>query len=95
MFVTCLFAGIILTNSIPLLFKNIRWPTGTPTLALISDLCLGLGLGATPTAIANMTAVAEKYGASPQAFLVIPLVGAFFIDIANAVVVKLILAMVS
>lgn len=155
MFVTCLFAGIILTNTIPLLFKNIAWPTGTPTLALISNLSLGLflsmsmmslqlwklvdlagpivilllthvavvslfvifvvfrllgknydaavmsagyaglALGATPTAVANMTAVVEKYGASPQAFLVIPLVGAFFIDIANAFVVKLMLGLIS
>jgi len=148
MFVTCLFAGILLTNTVPLMFKKIAWPTGTPTLALISDLSLGLflamslmslhlwslldlagpiilllvaqvvvvsafvifilfrvlgrtydaavicagyaglALGATPTAIANMTAVSEKHGAAPQAFLVIPLVGAFFIDIANAFVIN-------
>ncbi len=44
MFVSCLFAGIILTNTIPYIFKNIRWPTNTPSLALISDLSLGLFL---------------------------------------------------
>lgn len=49
----------------------------------------GLGLGATPVGIANMQAVTEKYGASPKAFLVVPLVGAFFIDLTNAVVIKL------
>jgi len=43
-FVTCLFAGILLTNSIPFIFKNIKWPTNTPSLALISDLSLGLFL---------------------------------------------------
>ncbi len=43
-FVTCLFAGILLTNSVPLLFRRLTWPTGTPTLALISELCLGLFL---------------------------------------------------
>jgi ESS family glutamate:Na+ symporter len=155
LFVSCLLGGIILTNTLPLLFRNMSWPTGTPTLALISDLSLGLflsmsmmslqlwklaylagplvillvaqvimislfvifvvfrllgknydaavmaagytgmALGATPTAMANMTAVAEKFGASPQAFLVIPLVGAFFVDIANAFVVKLLLAIMS
>jgi ESS family glutamate:Na+ symporter len=52
----------------------------------------GLGLGATPVGIANMDAVTRKYGPSPKAFLVIPLVGAFFIDIANAAVIKFFLA---
>ena len=49
----------------------------------------GLGLGATPVAIANMDAVTQRYGPSPKAFLVIPLIGAFFIDILNASVIKL------
>ncbi len=44
----------------------------------------GLGLGATPVAIANMNAVTQHYGPSTKAFLVVPLVGAFFIDILNA-----------
>jgi glutamate:Na+ symporter, ESS family len=48
----------------------------------------GLGLGATPVGIANMNAITTKYGPSPKAFLVIPLVGAFFIDIVNALVIK-------
>ncbi len=154
-FVTCLFAGIILTNSIPFIFKNIKWPTNTPSLALISDLSLGLflamslmslqlwtlidlagpiiillacqvvvivlfvtlivfrlmggdydaavissgyaglGLGATPTAIANMTAVTKKFGASPKAFIVVPLVGAFFVDISNAFIIKFLLGLIS
>ncbi|MEE9574307.1 MAG: sodium/glutamate symporter [Candidatus Neomarinimicrobiota bacterium] len=154
-FVTCLFAGIILTNSIPFIFKNIKWPTNTPSLALISDLSLGLflamslmslqlwtlidlagpiiillacqvvvivlfvtlivfrlmggdydaavissgyaglGLGATPTAIANMTAVTKKFGASPKAFIVVPLVGAFFVDISNAFIIKFLLSLIS
>ena len=154
-FVSCLFAGILLTNTIPLKFKRIRWPTGTVTLALISDLSLGLflamslmslqlwtlvdlagpivflllaqvlvitlfvvfvvfrflgknydaavmsagyaglALGATPTAIANMTAVTMKFGASPRAFIVVPLIGAFFIDIANALIIQFFLSNVS
>jgi ESS family glutamate:Na+ symporter len=44
----------------------------------------GLGLGATPVAIANMNAITSKYGPSSKAFLVVPLVGAFFIDLLNA-----------
>jgi len=147
-FVSCLLAGIILTNTLPLLFKRFPWPTGTPSLALLSDVSLGLflamslmslqlwtlsgmgipiallllaqvlasaiytiffvfpimgktydaavisagyaglTLGATPTAIANMTAVTEQFGASPQAFIIVPLVGAFFIDIANAFAIQ-------
>ncbi|MCF5595787.1 sodium/glutamate symporter, partial [Pseudomonas sp. PA-3-10C] len=53
----------------------------------------GFGLGATPTAIANMQAVTQRFGPSQIAFLVVPMVGAFFIDIANAVVIKLYLAL--
>ena len=147
-FVTCLFAGIILTNLLPTFFKKLPWPSGSKSLALVSDISLslflamslmslqlwtlldlagpilvllvaqvivitlwvmfvifpamgrnydaaiiasgyaGLGLGATPTAIANMTAVTTKFGPSPQAFLIVPLVGAFFIDLANAFVIQ-------
>ena len=55
----------------------------------------GFGLGATPTAIANMQAVSEQHGHSHLAFLVVPMVGAFFIDIANAVVIKLFLSVLT
>ena len=147
-FVPCLLAGIILTNTVPLVLKRFPWPANTPSLALISDVSLGLflsmslmslqlwtlidlagpiailllvqfslsiiytvllvfpvmgknyhasvvcagylglTLGATPTAIANMTAVTENFGASPQAFIIVPLVGAFFIDLSNAFVIQ-------
>jgi ESS family glutamate:Na+ symporter len=150
-FVTCLFAGILVTNIGPLLFRRLHWPEKSRSLALISDLSLGLflamslmslqlwtltgmggpiftiliaqvlvvcafvilvvfrsmgadydaavmsagyaglALGATPTAIANMTAVTEKFGASPKAFLVVPLVGAFFVDISNALIIQFLL----
>ena len=56
--------------------------------AVISGGYVGLGLGATPTAIANMTAITEKFGPSPQAFIIVPLVGAFFIDISNAFIIQ-------
>ncbi|VVE49457.1 sodium:glutamate symporter [Pandoraea communis] len=48
----------------------------------------GFGLGATPTAIANMQAVTERFGPSHIAFLIVPMVGAFFIDILNALIIK-------
>jgi len=147
-FVTALFSGMVLSNTIPRLFPRLGWPTGSPPLALIADVALGLflamslmtlnlaslagvalplfvilaaqvivcwllvsqvvfrllggtydaavtssgyfglAMGATPTAIAIMTATTKKYGASPRSFLVVPLVGAFFVDIANAIVLQ-------
>ncbi len=150
-FVSCLFAGILVTNLVPKLFSKINMPKPeqSRSLALISDLSLGLflaislmslqlwtladlgypivlmliaqvvmvllwsgivvfrvmganydaavmssgyvgfALGATPTAIANMTAVTKLYGPSPKAFIIVPLIGAFFIDLANAIVIQL------
>ena len=49
----------------------------------------GFGLGATPTAIANMQAVTDRHGPSHLAFLVVPVVGGCLIDVANASVIKL------
>lgn len=49
----------------------------------------GFGLGATPTAIANMQAITDRFGPSHMAFLVVPMVGAFFLDITNALVIKM------
>jgi glutamate:Na+ symporter, ESS family len=57
--------------------------------AIMSGGHCGFGLGATPTAVANMEALVSRYGPSPQSFLVVPMVGAFFIDIANALVIQL------
>ena len=150
-FVACLFAGILLTNTVPRVLPKYQWPTGSRSLALVSDLSLGLflsmslmslqlwmladlagpmvilllvqvvlivsytvfvvfrvlganyeaavmcsgyaglALGATPTAIANMTAVTKSLGPAPRAFVVVPLVGAFFIDLANALIINLLL----
>lgn len=150
-FVSCLFAGILVTNLVPKLVPKINMPKPehSRSLALISDLSLGLflaislmslqlwtladlgfaillmliaqvvmvllwagivvframganydaavmssgyvglALGATPTAIANMTAVTKLYGPSPKAFIIVPLIGAFFIDLANAIIIQL------
>ncbi len=56
-----------------------------------SVMCAGFGgisLGSTATAIVNMTAVAKQYGAAPKAFIVVPLVCGFFIDLVNALVIN-------
>ena len=47
-------------------------------------MCAGLcghGLGATPSAIVNMTSVKDRYGMSRRAFMIVPIVGAFLVDI--------------
>lgn len=150
LFVTCLFAGILITNLIPKSFPRIsgtKWPTRTPAMALIAEISLGtflamslmsmqlwtlidlagpiitilaaqfavavavnifivfpvmgrnydaavvsagfggISLGSTPTAMANMAAVSQHYGASHLAFIIVPLVCAFFIDLANALLI--------
>jgi ESS family glutamate:Na+ symporter len=61
--------------------------------AIICAGFTGLGLGATPVAIANMNALTSKHGPSFKAFLVVPLVGAFFIDLINAMVIKFFLGL--
>ncbi|MBZ4662460.1 MAG: sodium/glutamate symport carrier protein [Caloramator sp.] len=47
----------------------------------------GFGMGATPNAMANMTAISEKFGPAPKAFFVIPIVGAFLIDFTNSIII--------
>ena len=48
----------------------------------------GITLGSTATAIVNMTAVAKQYGAAHRAFIVVPLVCGFFIDLVNALIIN-------
>ncbi|GAM74853.1 sodium/glutamate symporter [Vibrio ishigakensis] len=156
LFVSCLFAGIVITNLIPDSYPRItgtKWPTRTAAVDLIADIALGtflamslmsmqlwtlidlagpifailamqlllavvinifvvfpamgktydaavvcagfggISLGSTPTAMANMSAVSHKYGYSAQAFIVVPLVCAFFIDLANALIIPYFLRM--
>jgi len=57
--------------------------------AVISASFGGITLGSTATAIANMTAVTQQYGAAHRAFIVVPLVCGFFIDLVNAVVIAI------
>ena len=81
---TALMAGYAIFVTFPVLGRNYD-------AAVIAAGHCGFGLGATPTAIANMQAVTDKFGNSALAFLIVPMVGAFFIDIANALVIKLFL----
>ena len=48
----------------------------------------GFSMGAIPTAITNMTTVTKRYDASHMAFIIVPMVGAFFIDLANAFIIQ-------
>ncbi len=52
----------------------------------------GYALGATPVAMANMSAVTIRYGASHMAFIIVPLVAAFFIDLVNALMIPFFLS---
>ncbi len=60
--------------------------------AVVSAGFGGISLGATPTAMANMTAVTTRHGASHLAFIIVPLVCAFFVDLANAMLIPFFLA---
>jgi ESS family glutamate:Na+ symporter len=57
--------------------------------AVMASGFVGFALGTTANAVANMRALVVKYGPAPRAFLVVPLVGAFFIDFANAIIITL------
>jgi ESS family glutamate:Na+ symporter len=55
--------------------------------AVMSGGLCGFMLGTTANAMANMEALVDRYGPAPRAFLVVPMVGAFFIDFVNAVII--------
>lgn len=55
--------------------------------SVMSSGFTGFGLGTSANAMANMTALVERYGPAPKAFLVVPMVGAFFIDFTNALII--------
>ena len=48
---------------------------------------IGHGLGATPNAMANLDVITKKFGNSPKAYLVVPIVGAFLIDLIGVIIV--------
>ena len=57
--------------------------------AVMASGFVGFVLGTTANAVANMRALVARFGPAPRAFLVVPLVGAFFIDFANALIITL------
>lgn len=68
----------------PLLGKNYD------SAVLVSGLC-GFGLGATPNAMANMSAVCYKYRYATAPFVIVPIIGAMFADLINTGIVTLFL----
>lgn len=74
-----LFANYV---AFPMLGKNYD------AAVLVSGLC-GFGLGATPNAMANMSAVCNKYRYATMPFVIIPLIGAMFVDIINVSIITL------
>ncbi len=153
LFATCMLGGVIITNVVPLIIPKQTCPANSPSLAITSELSLGLflamammslkfweigdeslfiitsitiqtisillftvfvvfkvlgkdyaaavisagyigsAMGATPTAMANMAAVTKVHGPSTIAFAVIPIMGAFIIQVSNAFVINIILMM--
>lgn len=61
--------------------------------AITAGAFCGFAMGATATAIANMQALARRYGPVPQSFVMVPIVGAFFVDLMNLAVLTLFLAL--
>ncbi|HZN99358.1 MAG TPA: sodium/glutamate symporter [Gemmatimonadales bacterium] len=57
--------------------------------AVMASGFVGFVLGTTANAVANMRALVARFGPAPRAFLVVPLVGAFFIDFTNAIIITL------
>jgi ESS family glutamate:Na+ symporter len=69
------------------LFVIPRLMGGDYDSAVISAGFCGFMLGTTANAMANMGALVERYGPSPKAYFVVPLVGAFAIDFTNAILI--------
>jgi ESS family glutamate:Na+ symporter len=61
--------------------------------AVTSAAFIGFSMGSTATAMANMQAITAKYGPAPQSYLIVPLAGAFFIDLMNAFLLTLLLGL--
>jgi ESS family glutamate:Na+ symporter len=74
-------------------FVLFRWLGKDYDAAVTVGGFLGFGLSSMPVAMATMDSVATRYGPSPKAFLLIALAGSFFVDLANAFIVKAFLAL--
>ena len=74
-------------------FVLFRWLGRDYDAAVTVGGFLGFGLSSMPVAMATMDSVALRYGPSPKAFLLIALAGSFFVDLANAFIVKAFLSL--
>ncbi|WP_185742070.1 sodium/glutamate symporter [Pseudoxanthomonas sp. 3HH-4] len=70
-----------------------RWLGKDYDAAVTMGGFLGFGLSSMPVAMATMDSVASRHGPSPKAFLLIALAGSFFVDLANAFVIKAFLSL--
>jgi ESS family glutamate:Na+ symporter len=70
-------------------FVTYRFMGADYDAAVVAAGHCGFGLGATPTAIANMQAITDRFGPSYKAYLIVPLVGAFFVDLVNATILQI------
>ncbi len=61
--------------------------------AVTSAAFIGFNMGSTATAMANMQAITARHGPAPQSYLIVPLAGAFFVDLMNALLLTLMLAL--
>lgn len=59
--------------------------------AVLSGGICGFGMGATYNALANMDSITERFGPSPRAYFILPMVGAFAIDITNSIFITIFL----
>ena len=83
---------VILTAMIGILLLY-RWLGRDYDAAVTVGGFLGFGLSSMSVAMATMDSVALRYGPSPKAFLLVTLAGSFFVDLANAIIVKGFLAL--
>ncbi|MFY0731965.1 sodium/glutamate symporter [Pseudomonas sp. NFX15] len=89
MFILCALTLQILLTVLYTYFVVFRFMGRDYEASVIASGFGGIALGSTATAIVNMSTVTQKYGAAHQAFLIVPLVCGFFIDLVNAVIISL------
>jgi ESS family glutamate:Na+ symporter len=75
------------------MFVTFRWMGRDYDAAVLAAGHVGFALSSTAAALAIMKTITERNGPSPLAFVIVPMVGAFFIDIANALVIQAYLAL--
>ena len=88
LFITVALAFQILLSILFTIFVVFRLMGNDYESSVISAGFGGITLGSTATAIVNMSAVAKQHGAAHRAFIIVPLVCGFFIDLVNAVIIN-------